>query len=64
MCVNVSALTLIIPETSISEIGNALIIAVWTYDGWNALNFVTAEVKDPGRTMPRFVINNTLYKLH
>ena len=31
----------------------ALVGALWTYDGWNNLTMVAAEVKDPGRNIPR-----------
>jgi APA family basic amino acid/polyamine antiporter len=30
----------------------ALIAALWAYDGWNDLNMVSGEVRDPGRTIP------------
>ena len=30
----------------------ALVAALWAYDGWNDLNMVAGEVKDPQRSMP------------
>ena len=30
----------------------ALIAALWAYDGWNDLNMVSSEIRDPGRTIP------------
>jgi APA family basic amino acid/polyamine antiporter len=30
----------------------ALIAALWAYDGWNDLNMVSGEVRDPGRNLP------------
>jgi APA family basic amino acid/polyamine antiporter len=30
----------------------ALVAALWAYDGWNDLNMVGEEVKDPGRSIP------------
>ena len=30
----------------------ALIAALWAYDGWNDLNMVSGEVRDPGRNIP------------
>ncbi|HKD82160.1 MAG TPA: amino acid permease [Candidatus Angelobacter sp.] len=31
---------------------SALVAALWAYDGWNDLNMVSGEIKDPGRTIP------------
>lgn len=30
----------------------ALIAALWAYDGWNDLNMVSGELRDPGRAIP------------
>jgi basic amino acid/polyamine antiporter, APA family len=30
----------------------ALVAALWAYDGWNDLNMVAGEVKEPGRNIP------------
>ena len=34
----------------------ALIAALWAYDGWNDLNMVSGEVRDPGRNIPTALI--------
>src|SRR5215469_5691340 len=35
----------------------ALVAALWAYDGWNDLNMVSGEIKEPGRTMPIALIS-------
>jgi APA family basic amino acid/polyamine antiporter len=30
----------------------ALVSALWAYDGWNDLNMVSGEIRDPGRSIP------------
>src|SRR5262249_52623002 len=30
----------------------ALVAALWAYDGWNDLNMVSGEIRDPERTIP------------
>src|SRR5208283_6110416 len=30
----------------------ALIAALWAYDGWNDLNMVSGEIRNPGRNIP------------
>ncbi len=30
----------------------ALVAALWAYDGWNDLNMVSGEIRDPGSTIP------------
>src|SRR5438270_999034 len=34
----------------------ALVAALWAYDGWNDLNMVGGEMRDPQRTIPRSLI--------
>ncbi|HUS19891.1 MAG TPA: amino acid permease [Terriglobales bacterium] len=34
----------------------ALIAALWAYDGWNNLNMVAGEIKDPERSIPKALI--------
>jgi APA family basic amino acid/polyamine antiporter len=49
-------------------IGLALVAALWTYDGWYALTFTAAEVRNPARDLPRglfagIVVVTALYLL-
>jgi len=39
-------------STSISDIGYAFYGGLWAYDGWNNLNYVTEELKNPIRDLP------------
>src|SRR5205814_4611132 len=34
----------------------ALVAALWAYDGWNDLNMVGGEMRDPQRSIPRALI--------
>src|SRR6202011_1559431 len=34
----------------------ALVAALWAYDGWNDLNMVSGEIRDPERNIPRALI--------
>ena len=34
----------------------ALVAALWAYDGWNDLNMVSGEIRNPGRNIPRALI--------
>jgi amino acid transporter len=45
---------------SIAPFGLALVSALWAYDGWADLAFISGEVKDPGRNLPRALIWGTL----
>jgi amino acid transporter len=36
--------------------GVALISVMWAYDGWADLTFVSGEVRDPGKTLPRALL--------
>ncbi|MFN2397589.1 MAG: amino acid permease [Gemmatimonadaceae bacterium] len=40
--------------------GLALVSVLWAFDGWADLSFVSGEVKDPRRTLPRALIAGTL----
>jgi len=40
--------------------GAAMLGALWGYNGWAVLATVGAEIKDPGRTVPRALIGGTL----
>ncbi len=37
----------------------ALVAALWAYDGWNNVNMVSSEVKEPQRNIPRALIFGT-----
>ena len=45
---------------SIAPFGLALVGVLWAFDGWADLSFVSGEVKDPRRTLPRALIMGTL----
>lgn len=45
---------------SLAPFGLALISVLWVYDGWADLTFVSGEVRDPRRNLPRAVIGGTL----
>ncbi|XP_052061856.1 b(0,+)-type amino acid transporter 1-like [Mytilus californianus] len=40
-------------ETNPSSIALAFYNALWAYDGWNNLNYVTEEIEDPKKNLPR-----------
>ncbi|KAK7913138.1 hypothetical protein WMY93_013349 [Mugilogobius chulae] len=41
---------------SFGSIGLAFYNGLWAYDGWNQLNFITEELKDPFRNLPLAII--------
>lgn len=43
----------------LSLVASALVPIMWTYDGWADASFVSGEVKDPQRTLPRALILGT-----
>lgn len=45
---------------SIAPFGLALVSVLWAYDGWADLAFISGEVKDPGRNLPRALIWGTV----
>jgi basic amino acid/polyamine antiporter, APA family len=45
---------------SVSLIATALVPIMWTYDGWADVSFMSGEVRDPGRTLPRALIAGTI----
>jgi amino acid transporter len=50
-----------VPEGSfhIAAFGLALVSVLWAFDGWADLSFVSGEVKDPRRNLPRAIIIGT-----
>ncbi len=45
---------------TVSAFGLALVSTLWAYDGWADLSFVSGEVRDPQRNIPRALITGTL----
>jgi len=43
----------------IGGVGAALVVIMWSYDGWADLTYMAGEVKDPGRVMPRALVGGT-----
>ncbi|XP_072321754.1 b(0,+)-type amino acid transporter 1 [Eucyclogobius newberryi] len=41
---------------SFGSIGLAFYNGLWAYDGWNQLNFITEELRDPYRNLPMAII--------
>jgi APA family basic amino acid/polyamine antiporter len=50
-----------VPEGSfhIAAFGLALVSVLWAFDGWADLSFVSGEVKDPRRNLPRAILIGT-----
>jgi basic amino acid/polyamine antiporter, APA family len=44
---------------SIAPFGLALVSVLWAYDGWADLAFISGEVKDPAKNLPRALILGT-----
>jgi amino acid transporter len=47
-------------QVSISLLATALVPIMWTYDGWADVSFMSGEVRDPGRVLPRALIAGTV----
>ncbi|KAK5873763.1 hypothetical protein PBY51_018775 [Eleginops maclovinus] len=43
-------------SSSVGAIGLAFYNGLWAYDGWNQLNFITEELKNPFRNLPLAII--------
>ncbi|XP_039990664.1 b(0,+)-type amino acid transporter 1 [Xiphias gladius] len=43
-------------SASVGAIGLAFYNGLWAYDGWNQLNFITEELKDPFRNLPLAIL--------
>lgn len=44
------------PTPSFGVIATAFYTGLWAYDGWNNLNYVTEEIKNPSKNLPRSII--------
>jgi basic amino acid/polyamine antiporter, APA family len=44
----------------VAAFGLALVSVLWAFDGWADLSFVSGEVRDPRRALPRAIIIGTL----
>ncbi|KAL1131952.1 hypothetical protein AAG570_011563 [Ranatra chinensis] len=42
--------------SSMGHIATAFYTGLWAYDGWNNLNYVTEEIKNPSKNLPRSII--------
>ena len=47
------------PSKLLMGFGVAMIAVIWTYDGWNNVNFAAGEIKNPGRNLPLCLILGT-----
>jgi L-type amino acid transporter 9 len=50
-------------EWSLSSFGVATLAGLWSFDGWNNLNLVTEELKDPSHNLPRAVLLGTSFTM-
>ena len=46
--------SIIFPQMSV--VGIALYQGLWAYDGWNQLNYISGELKNPGKNLPRAIM--------
>ena len=44
----------------VGAFGVAMIAVLWTYDGWNNINFTAGEIKNPKRNLPLSLLLGTL----
>lgn len=47
-------------ESPAAAFGLALVSVMWAYDGWSDVGFVSGEVRDPQRNLPRAFVLGTL----
>ncbi len=55
-----AATTVDVQPTAIGAFGLAMVAVLWAYDGWSDVGFVSGEVKDPQRNLPRAFFRGTL----
>lgn len=41
---------------NLGRLATAFYTGLWAYDGWNNLNYVTEEIKDPSKNLPRSIM--------
>ncbi|XP_011312569.1 b(0,+)-type amino acid transporter 1-like [Fopius arisanus] len=41
---------------NVGRLATAFYTGLWAYDGWNNLNYVTEEIKDPSKNLPRSIM--------
>ncbi len=46
-------------RNTLSAFGLAMVSVLWAYDGWSDVGFVSGEVKDPQRNLPRAFVAGT-----
>lgn len=44
----------------LSAVASAMVPIMWAYDGWADITYMSGEVKNPGRTVPRALVLGTL----
>ncbi|XP_017155815.1 b(0,+)-type amino acid transporter 1 isoform X1 [Drosophila miranda] len=44
------------PMPNVGAIATAFYTGLWAYDGWNNLNYVTEEIQNPSKNLPRSII--------
>lgn len=44
------------PTPTMGAIATAFYTGLWAYDGWNNLNYVTEEIKNPSKNLPRSIV--------
>ena len=49
-----------VTPASFSGVGLSIISVLWAYEGWQYVTFVSAEAKDPQRSLPRAIMLGTM----
>ena len=50
----------VVTPASVSGVGLSIISVLWAYEGWQYVTFVSAEAKDPQRSLPRAITLGTV----